>query len=171
VSKRTLYHHFPSKERLVAEALRAAPRVPFPTDGAPLERIHGAFASLERYLADTAFRGCPYIIFNAELTDRNHPARRLIEERIEKRRQWFEERLREAGARDPATLAEDLDVLFDGALASAAKRGTIEPVRAAMRTAMRLLELDCPAPYFAKTLPGAGPTPVSSSTTGPCAFT
>jgi AcrR family transcriptional regulator len=143
VTKRTLYHHFPSKDELVAEALRAAPGVLFPSEGAPLERVRGAFEALTTFLTDTAFRGCPYIIFSAELTDRSHPARQLIQRRIEKRRKWFEARLQEAGARNPAALAEELDVLFDGALASGAKRGTLEPVLAAKRGAVRLLAVEC----------------------------
>ncbi|MBV8152266.1 MAG: TetR/AcrR family transcriptional regulator [Candidatus Eremiobacteraeota bacterium] len=139
VTKRTLYHHFPSKDALLAEALRAAPIALFPKEGLPLARIRGAFASLKTYLKDTAFRGCPYILYSAELTDRHHPARQLIERRILKRRQWFQARLLEAGAPSPAPLAEELDVLFDGALASSVKRGTLEPVHAASRALERVL--------------------------------
>lgn len=140
VTKRTLYHHFHSKDDLVAEALRAAPMVIFPPEGEPLERIRGAFAALSDYLSDTSFRGCPYIIYSAELTDRGHPARQLIEKRVLKRRMWFERRLDEAGVPDAPALAEELDVLFDGALAAGAKRGTLEPVRAAARSVNRLLQ-------------------------------
>lgn len=144
VTKRTLYHHFGSKDALVTEALRASPIVLLPPEGSPIERICGAFDALTSFLTDNAFRGCPYIIFTAELTERNHPARRLIERRILKRRKWFESRLQEAGARTPEMLAEELDVLFDGALAVAAKSGTFDPVIAARRAAMRLLEIECP---------------------------
>jgi AcrR family transcriptional regulator len=147
VTKRTLYHHFSSKDDLIAAALRSAPNVLFPGEGPPAERIRGAFESLNRFFTDTAFRGCPYIIFSAELTDRRHPARQLIERRLAKRRQWFEARLAEAGACDPPALAEELDVLFDGALAAAAKRGTLEPVAAATRVAMRLLRLELPIDF------------------------
>jgi AcrR family transcriptional regulator len=139
VTKRTLYHHFASKDALIAEAVRSMPIVPFPNTGSPIARIFGAFESLRSYLLDSAFRGCPYIIFSAELTSRNHPARRLIERRILKRRKWFETRLEEAGAYAPAPLAEELDVLFDGALASATKRGTLDPVDAALRAARVIL--------------------------------
>lgn len=141
VTKRTLYHHFHSKDDLIAEALRAAPIVMFPSEGAPLERIRGAFAALDKYLSDTEFRGCPFIIYSAELADRGHPARQLIEQRIRKRRTWFERRLLEAEVPDAAALAEELDVLFDGALAAGSKRGTLEPVRAATRSMNRLLQL------------------------------
>ncbi|MBV8151194.1 MAG: TetR/AcrR family transcriptional regulator [Candidatus Eremiobacteraeota bacterium] len=140
VTKRTLYHHFPSKDELVAAALRSAPIALFPEAGQPLERIRGAFASLHAYLRDTEFRGCPYIIYSAEITDRQHPARQFIERRIFKRRKWFEARLQEAGVNDATAVAEELDVLFDGALASGTKRANLEPVKAAMRAASRVLE-------------------------------
>jgi len=140
VTKRTLYHHFPSKDALIAEALRGSPIVLFPDSGKPTARIVGAFKALHAYLTETDFRGCPYILYSAELADRNHPARQLIEQRITKRRKWFEERLKEAGSRDYAALSEELDVLFDGALASATKRGSLEPVVAAHRVARRLLK-------------------------------
>jgi AcrR family transcriptional regulator len=139
VTKRTLYHHFTSKEKLIAEALRSAPIVLFPQDGDPRKRIFGAFDSLTAYLKDSDYRGCPYIIYNAELTDRRHPARQIIERRIRKRREWFEDRLREAGLTNPESLAEEIDVVFDGALSSATKRCSVEPVRAAKRLVVRLL--------------------------------
>lgn len=140
VTKRTLYHHFPSKDELVAAALRAAPIALFPDQGEPLERIRGAFAALYEYLHNTQFRGCPYIIYSAEITDRQHPARQLIERRILKRRKWFESRLHEAGVDAASEVAEELDVIFDGALASGTKRASIEPVKAAIRAATRVLE-------------------------------
>ena len=140
VTKRTLYHHFSSKEKLVAEALRSAPIVLFPEAGDPLKRICGAFDTLTAYLKNSEYRGCPYIIYNAELTDRRHPARQLIERRIFKRRKWFEARLREAGFAHPESVAEEIDVIFDGALASATKRCSLEPVRAAKRLVLRMLE-------------------------------
>lgn len=143
VTKRTLYRHFRSKDELVAAALRAAPRVRFPSDGTPQEQIAGAFAALERFLTGSAYRGCPYILFAAELSDRRHPARVLIEELVGKRRAWFAERCAAAGAADPAALAEQLDVLFDGALAGGTKRSDVAPARAAAAAAAALLRAAC----------------------------
>jgi AcrR family transcriptional regulator len=134
LTKRTLYRHFRSKDELIAASLRRAPRLQFPASGDPAARIIGAFALLESYLSGTKYRGCPYIIFTAELTDPGHPARRLIEQLLAKRRAWFRERAAEAVLRDPELVAEELDLIFDGALASGAKRG--DPVAA--RTALRL---------------------------------
>jgi AcrR family transcriptional regulator len=139
ITKRTLYKHFRSKDELIAAALRCAPRVPFPESGAPGERIIGAFERLADYLGDTAFRGCPYIIFTAELTEPRHPARVQIERLLARRRRWFRERLEELEFADAADVAEELDVLFDGAVASAAKRRDLESVTAATRVARRIV--------------------------------
>jgi AcrR family transcriptional regulator len=140
LTKRTIYHHYRSRDELIAAALRHAPRVEFPDDGTPFERILGAFVRLEAFLEKTRYRGCPYIIFTAELTEPGHPARRLIERRLERRRRWFADRAAEAGLVDPAEVAEELDLLFDGALAAGAKRGDLAAPRAARRIAARVLE-------------------------------
>lgn len=139
LTKRTLYRHFRSKDELIAASLRRAPRVAFPVSGPPLERIVGAFVMLESYLTGSAYRGCPYIIFTAELTAPGHPARQLIQKLVTKRRAWFRDRAAEAGLSDPDEVAEALDVLFDGALASGAKRGDIVPAQTALRIARLVL--------------------------------
>jgi len=101
---------------LIAAALQAAPPMTFPREGSARERIVGAFEMLEGFLSGTHYRGCPFIIYAAELTDPKHPAR------------------------TPEILSEQLDVLFDGGLASGAKRGELKPVRAACAAARILLE-------------------------------
>jgi AcrR family transcriptional regulator len=143
VTKRTLYHHYPSKDELIAAALRVSPIVEFPREGTPVDRIMGAFIALKEFLARTDYRGCPYIFFTAELVDRNHPARHMVQRRVAKRRAWFTELAGAAGAHDPTALAEQLDVLFDGALASGTKREDLRPVEAAIGAARSLIELAC----------------------------
>src|SRR5579863_3795114 len=75
VTKRTLYRYFPSKDVLIAAALKYSPRIRFPSEGDPAEQIVGAFRAVALFLKDTSYRGCPYIIVAAELIDPNHPAR------------------------------------------------------------------------------------------------
>jgi AcrR family transcriptional regulator len=143
VTKRTLYHHYASKDDLITAALRVSPIITFPREGAPVERILGAFHALKEFLACTDFRGCPYIFFTAELVDRNHPARHMVQRRVAQRRAWFADMAREAGANDPISLAEQLDVLFDGALASGTKREDLRPADAAVKAARTLIALEC----------------------------
>jgi AcrR family transcriptional regulator len=140
ITKRTLYHHYASKDDLIVAALRHAPLVAFPEDGDPVERIMGAFTLMREFLESSDYRGCPYIIFTAELVSRRHPARQLVERRVQKRRAWFRDRCAEAGVQDPDTLGEQLDVLFDGALASGTKRSSTAPASAAIAAARTLVE-------------------------------
>ena len=143
VTKRTLYHHYGSKDDLITEALRVSPVIAFPREGPPVERILGAFGALKEFLACTEFRGCPYIFFTAELVDRKHAARHMVQRRVAQRRAWFAQMAEAAGARDPIALAEQLDVLFDGALASGTKREDLRPAEAAIAAARSLIELAC----------------------------
>jgi AcrR family transcriptional regulator len=146
VTKRTLYRYFGSKDDLIAAALRKAPNITFPREGTPRERIVGAFRAMAEMLRVEAYRGCPYINAAAELTNPKHPARALIEELTTRRRRWFEKRARELGAPDPEMLAEQLDVLFDGALANATKRRVDLPAFAALAAAEALVDAAVPAP-------------------------
>jgi AcrR family transcriptional regulator len=139
LTKRTLYRHFRSKDELITASLLRAPRVQFPESGLPLQRILGAFDVLETFLGSTEYRGCPYVIFTAELTQPDHPARRLIEKLLVKRRKWFRDRATEAGLTNPDEIAEQLDVIFDGALASGAKRRDSAPARTAKGLAHMIL--------------------------------
>jgi AcrR family transcriptional regulator len=144
LTKRTLYRHFRSKDELIAASLRRAPRVQFPEHGTPVERILGTFDMLEKFLDGSEYRGCPYIIFTAELTEPGHPARRLIEHLLAKRRAWFRDRAVEAGLQNADDVAEQLDVLFDGAAASGAKRGDLIAARTAKRVALMVVSSASP---------------------------
>jgi AcrR family transcriptional regulator len=140
VTKRTLYRYFPSKDELVAAAIRRSPKIRFPNDGVPpQERIVGAFRAMLDSLQATEYRGCPYIIVAAELIEPTHPARIVVKEIALRRRRWFLECAAAAGAHDPELLAEQLDVLFDGALASAMKRHDLVPAQAALMAVQTLL--------------------------------
>jgi AcrR family transcriptional regulator len=144
ITKRTLYRHFGSKDALVAAALRRSPKIRFPRDGAPRAQIAGAFRAMIDFLRDSAYRGCPYIIVAAELVDARHPARVLVTDLVRKRRRWFFDRIVAAGAAQPDLLAEQLEVLFDGALANATKRGETAPAEAALLAAEALLDAAIP---------------------------
>ena len=144
VTKRTLYRHFRSKDALVAAALRRSPKIRFPREGTPYAQIIGAFRAMIAFLEESAYRGCPWIIVAAELTDPRHPARIIVNDLVGKRRQWWYDRAVETGAAHPDLLAEQLDVLFDGALANSTKRGVTTPAEAALAAAEALLHAAVP---------------------------
>ena len=123
ISKRTLYQHFSSKDRLVEEYLRRI----HDGGGMPNEQ---ALATLDatarnRLLAifdsppADRFRGCPFHNAAVEAADQM-PA---VHEIVHEHKLWFIARLTdvaaEAGAKDPYQLGHQLAVLFEGATALA----------------------------------------------------
>jgi hypothetical protein len=58
---------------------------------------------------------------------------------------WFRERAAEAGLLNPEQVAEELDVLFDGAVASGAKRGDLVAAQTAKRIVRVVLAAATPA--------------------------
>jgi AcrR family transcriptional regulator len=121
VAKASLYNTFGSKEELVkaylqsrhartTERLNAA--VDRHTD--PVERLLAVFDAQGETFAQSDFRGCAFISASAEA-----PAGGLVERAADDYRHDVRALLirlaREAGARDPAALAHQLHLLYDGA--------------------------------------------------------
>jgi AcrR family transcriptional regulator len=123
VSKRTLYQHFSSKDRLVEEYLRRI----HDTGGMPSEKALAAVDAnaRNRLLAifgsppADRFRGCPFHNAAVEAADEMPGVHGIVHEH----KLWFIARLidvaAEAGANDPYQLGHQLAVLFEGATALA----------------------------------------------------
>ena len=141
VTKRTLYRYYASKDILLAAALNRDLGLRFPRDGDAAQRIIGAFRAMGAFLQERDFRGCPFINAAAELSDPKHPAFRVIQAATSKRRRWFYDRAIELESRDPKLLAEQIELLFDGALVGATRRGEMTPVDAACSAIEALLSL------------------------------
>ncbi len=147
VAKMTLYHHFESKDDLVAAFLErtdeqwfawlraAVNRLSPSTRGRPL----AVFDALEEWFSTPEFRGCPFINTQAELADAGHPAREACEDHADRLYAFFERALLDA--RHPAadTLAEDLLLLAQGAVTLAVVTDSPEPAKRAKRIARALL--------------------------------
>ena len=123
VSKRTLYQHFSSKDRLVEEYLRRI----HDTGGMPNEKALAAVnaTARNRLLAifdsppADRFRGCPFHNAAVEAADEMPGVHEIVREH----KLWFIARLvdvaAQAGAHDPYQLGHQLAVLFEGATALA----------------------------------------------------
>lgn len=140
VSKRTLYRHYASKDLLVAAYLQRRAHALISHEGAPCARVLQAFTGLERWFASSRFRGCPFVNAVCELgAEPGHPAV-LVAARLKAERcAWFEQAMREAGARDPRGLAEQLMIVFEGAIATALVRGGGADVARSARAAATTL--------------------------------
>lgn len=144
VSKRTLYNHYATKDDLVAAYLTARFRHIPPSDAPAREQILAYFDRLERMFAEGGFRGCPYVNAVTELGDRKHAAVGIAVRFKEQRLAWYRTLLERMGAPDPQGLATQLQILVEGAIASALVREDPGIARAARAAAEVLLEAAVP---------------------------
>jgi AcrR family transcriptional regulator len=147
ISKRTLYNYFPSKDHLITAYL-ARRLLPISISERPAaEQILESFDQLERSLADDGFRGCPFVNAVVELNDPDHAANEVALAFKNHRRTWLLELLGRLPIAHPESLAMQVMLLIDGAIAAVVVRRDRKVVRAA-RDATRVLlaaaGVDCP---------------------------
>ncbi|MGZ3409380.1 MAG: TetR/AcrR family transcriptional regulator [Xanthobacteraceae bacterium] len=121
-NKMTLYRHFDSKDELVAEYLRGLARgaskiwdalaEKYPND--PRKQLHGWLEAMSTHTGDPEMRGCALANAAVELPDKDHPARKVIEESKCYVHDNLSRLCRAAGVRDPDLLADELFVLLEG---------------------------------------------------------
>jgi AcrR family transcriptional regulator len=131
-NKMTLYRHFPSKDELVAEYLRCQIEpgrklwgeltAQFPGD--PRAQLRGWLEHKGEFVASVNQRGCPYANAAVELPDKDHPARRVIQEYKTFHRQQLGQLCAAAELTEPEMLAEELFLLVEGALVTAQSMGS-----------------------------------------------
>lgn len=124
VTKRTLYNQFGSKDQLVAACLterdqrwRSLVRATVDACDTPAEAVTAPFEA-QRTWSGTNTRGCAFINALAELPDPSHPAHRIAANQKLWLLNLFEELAAAAGCSHPATLAAQLLVLHEGAVAT-----------------------------------------------------
>jgi AcrR family transcriptional regulator len=148
VGKMTLYRHFATKDELVVAVLegrdgpaRAALEAAMEHAGDdPRARLLAPFAMLEPWFASRGFRGCPFMNASLELHDPGHPARAVARRHKAATRDVFAVAAGEAGLADAEALADQLAVVFDGAIAQAQMREPAAVARAARVAAGALVE-------------------------------
>lgn len=141
-TKMAIYRHFDTKDALVAEWLRivaaeyqaAFDRVEAEHPGRPGEQI----LALARFIADglpaVSHRGCPFINSLAELPDRAHPARQVIERHKALQTRRLVGMCAGAGLPDPEQAAAEITFLLEGAQVST-QNGSVD------RTGDRLMRI------------------------------
>lgn len=143
-TKMAIYRHFETKDALVAEWLRilaaeyqaAFDRVEAEHPGRPREQILGLARFIAEGLPSLSYRGCPFVNSLAELPDRSHPARRVIEEHKARQTRRLVGMCTEAGLPDPEQVAAQITFVLEGAQVST-QNGSVD--RAGERL-MRIVE-------------------------------
>ncbi len=147
-TKMSLYRNFPSKDELVAEWLREhdanfwqtwdAMANRHPRD--PRRQIKAAFALLARHVADPKARGCPMANAAVEITEKDHPARKVIEAHKAKLRTRLAQMCTQMEAPEPRLLADHLFLLMEGAQVTTQTLGVHGPARNIARAAKMLID-------------------------------
>jgi len=140
VSKRTLYNYYPTKDDLIAAYLTARFKHVEPSDAPAREQILAYFDRLEKIMSDGGFRGCPYVNAVCELSDRKHAATSIAVRFKEERLRWYQTLLERMSVADPRGLAMQLQILVEGAIASALVRDDPSFARSARAAAEILLD-------------------------------
>ena len=151
-TKMSLYRNFPSKDELVAEWLRDhdvrfwqtwdAMSRKNPND--PRKQLKTAFTLLAKHVADPKARGCPMANAAVEITERDHPARKVIETHKAKLRARLAELCARMRARNTGLLADQLFLLMEGAQVSSHIPGARVPASNVARAANALIDAHLP---------------------------
>lgn len=124
-TKMSLYRAYPSKDALVAAILcedAAAYDAWFAevTGAAPTAaaKLYAVVAAVAAKLVTPDYRGCPLLLAQAEFPDPEHPTHQLVAAHKARIRDGLAALACEAGATEPALLADTLAMLIDGAWAA-----------------------------------------------------
>lgn len=127
VTKKTLYHHFKSKEELILAALRYHDErfrngfmraVESKTEN-PLGRMLVVFDVVEEWLSEDDFSGCLLVGALGEYPDENTAIRRVCQEAKGLALEYIKSLAEKAQLEDPDQLAEQIMLLIEGAITMA----------------------------------------------------
>ena len=150
VAKASLYGNFTGKDDLVRayldaryEARRAAIQAKVALHEAPRDKLLAVFDAMADAFAKPNYRGCAFIRASAEMPA-DASGRQVCRDARSWTRELFGDLAKQAGAPDPQALARQLQLVYDGAAASAQMDG--EPAaaaRAAKAAAGLLIDAAC----------------------------
>lgn len=137
VAKMSLYRNFPSKAELVAAWLEEIDarfwerweRTEASHPGRPRQQIEAILDMVAERVSNPRWRGCPFLNTGTEFPEPDHPARALILRHKQKVRDRLSALAGAADADRPDVLAEQLQVLIDGAYAIGQSLGPDGPAK------------------------------------------
>lgn len=152
VSKKTMYHHFRSKEELILAALRhhdglfrnnfmksveAAGKT-------PRERLLAVFDVAQAWFSDHKFYGCMFINAVGEYSEPDTAIRGACREFKRQMRCYIESLAEEAGLERPKEVAASLAILLEGAIVTAQVSQDPASAQTARRAAEVLIDRSLP---------------------------
>jgi AcrR family transcriptional regulator len=153
-NKMTLYRHFASKDDLVAEYLRRLAgeadrfwdEIAAAHPGDPRAQLRVWLKRVGERCIDSNERGCALTNAAIELPDKDHPARRVIEEFKRAQRERLVELCRAGGLSEPELLADELFLLLEGARVCAQSLGPAGPAARLARMGEAIVASHASAP-------------------------
>ncbi|MBV8552697.1 MAG: TetR/AcrR family transcriptional regulator [Acidobacteriaceae bacterium] len=147
VARMTVYKNFGSKEDLIVATLRREDKQfrQWLTSSIealstkPADRICGLFSALHQRFATEGYYGCAFIRASIEFPDPQHPVHQAAREHKEMIRSYLRGLAGEAGASNPIALAEQLYLLFEGAITASQLHGEPWPADYARQAAEHLV--------------------------------
>jgi AcrR family transcriptional regulator len=150
IGKMTLYRHYPSKDDLIVAYLKESDqtfrdRFEEVTKEAPTarEKLLAFFRSLQEYVTTPACYGCPFLNVATEYPEIHYPGHQVAMEHKQSVRRRFRQLAKEAGAKKPDVLADQLFLLMDGAYMAARMFGSENPAARLTEAAQVLIEAAC----------------------------
>jgi AcrR family transcriptional regulator len=151
VAKTSLYRNFRSKDELIVAYLDQADEdfwrwfeEAIADTDSPREKLVAVFDATEKLATSPQCLGCTFQVAAAEFPEPDHPAHRVASAHKRKVLGRLHELAEEAGADDPAGLAEQLMLIMDGAWAAARMLGPRNHSASAAAAARTLLDAHVP---------------------------
>jgi AcrR family transcriptional regulator len=149
VSKKTLYHHFTSKNELILAVLRKRDEVfrnnfkrtveKLATD--PRDQMLAIFDALGQWFDEKEFSGCLFINASAEFSDDEDPCNIVCKEHKKLICDYIQTLAEKAGSKNPKELAQKLNLLADGAIVCANVGGDKDAAKKAQEMARVFVDL------------------------------
>ncbi|GCE30497.1 TetR family transcriptional regulator [Dictyobacter alpinus] len=153
VAKATFYHHFRSKDALIAAYLEARKEVFLawfdaavqPFAGSPQEQLMALFEALRQKVSVPAYRGCAFINASTEFPDIAHPGHVLPQSTKHEVLQRLRTICRQTNAARPDMLADQLMLLMEGVFVTTPIFGVEGPASGVEEAASLLIAAHCSA--------------------------
>tara|TARA_R110002072_G_scaffold42064_10_gene117878 strand:- start:7072 stop:7668 length:597 start_codon:yes stop_codon:yes gene_type:complete len=156
ISRMTLYNHFKSKDELMVAAMRRRDEIfrnrmmkfAESKGATPRAHIEGVFDFHEDWFTGDDFHGCMFINASAEFSIADSAPRRIAAEHKQEIVRYLIKLLEADGCPAPHDLADQLNILIEGAIVTARVVGQVvengtdpgAPARLAKRMAINLLD-------------------------------
>ena len=147
IGKMTLYRHFPSKDDLIVAYLKDSDELFWAgfeqitkNAATPRDKLLAFFEALQGYVTTPACYGCPFLNVATEYPETNYPGHQAAIEHKQSVRARFRQLAKEAGAKKPDALADQLFLLMDGAYMASRMFGAKNPASHLAEAAQILIE-------------------------------